>query len=437
MFIAPIVLALLIISTPVTLIVDGPIVHGLVTAAAATSVASIALQFRPGEAQFLSLLIRPAAIIAACPALWMVFQVLPLNSVGLANPIWESAATALGHSLAGSISIDPGATLISLARYLSFVAIAFVSAALTIDRQRAQACLYLLTAIVSLIALIVLAIVLGGFTFPSNSGGKPVINAATDISCLGVILATATALHAFETLERRKLQKPDQSGSAVWSRLIFVGSSVAVVISFLAVAVAATAEAYFAVTCGCAALFAAILIRRFRLGPWGYSAIASIALVVAVGIVVPLHGFQKVDLTLAFAVRAPAPLIALTQRTLTETAWWGTGAGTYAAALPIYRGISELTAGPLAPTAAANIAVELGRPFFWAVLAAAMALFITFLSRALKRHRDSFYSIAGAGCIMTISLLAFTNISVLSTPVLVVTSAVIGLAIAQSKSRSA
>jgi uncharacterized membrane protein len=79
----------------------------------------------------------------------------------------------------------------------------------------------------------------------------------------------------------------------------------------------------------------------------------------------------------------------------------------------------------------------LGRPFFWAVLAAAMALFITFLSRALKRHRDSFYSIAGAGCIMTISLLAFTNISVLSTPVLVITSAVIGLAIAQSKSRSA
>jgi uncharacterized membrane protein len=179
------------------------------------------------------------------------------------------------------------------------------------------------------------------------------------------------------------------------------------------------------------------LIRRFRLGPWGYSAIASIALVVAVGTVVPLHGFQKVDLTLAFAARAPAPLIALTQRTLTETAWWGTGAGTYAAALPIYRGISELTAGPLAPTAAAKIAVELGRPFFWAVLAAAMALFITFLSRALKRHRDSFYSIAGAGCIMTTSLLAFTNMSLLSTPVLVVTSAVIGLAIAQSKSRSA
>jgi multidrug transporter EmrE-like cation transporter len=107
MFIAPIVLALLIISTPVTLIVDGPMVHGLVTAAAATSVASIALQFRPGEAQFLSLLIRPVAIIAAFPALWMLFQVLPLNSVGLANPIWESAATALGHSLAGSISRAP------------------------------------------------------------------------------------------------------------------------------------------------------------------------------------------------------------------------------------------------------------------------------------------------------------------------------------------
>ena len=333
MFIAPIVLALLIISTPVTLIVDGPVVHGLVTAAAATSVASIALQFRPGEAQFLSLLIRPAAIIAAFPALWMVFQVLPLNSVGLANPIWESAATALGHSLAGSISIDPGATLISLARYLSFVAIAFVSAALTIDRQRAQACLYLLTAIVSLIALIVLAIVLGGFTFPSNSGGKPVINAATDISCLGVILATATAFHAFETLERRKMQKPDQGGSALWLRLIFVGSSVADCDKLFGRCRSRDSGNIF-----CCYLWLCHFIRRDLDPPFSPRAVGILGnRVNRVGCCgwhrCPPARLSKGGFNARFCSPcAPAPLIALTQRTLTEAAWWGTGAGTYAAA---------------------------------------------------------------------------------------------------------
>jgi hypothetical protein len=112
-------LVLLIVTTPVILIFDGPIIHGLVTAAAAVSVASVALRIRPGEAGFLSSVIRPMAIIAAIPALWMLVQVLPLKSVGLANPIWESAAAALGRPLAGSISIDPGLTVSSLRQRMS------------------------------------------------------------------------------------------------------------------------------------------------------------------------------------------------------------------------------------------------------------------------------------------------------------------------------
>ena len=165
MFPAPLFLILLIVATPALIVFDGPIVHGLVTAAAAVSVAIVALRIRPGEAGFLATVIRPVAIVAVVPAVWMLIQVLPLKTIGLANPIWESAAAALGRPLAGSISIDPGDTLVSLARYLSAAAIAFVAAAVAVDRRRAEWILIALTAATTLIALMVLAADLGGFTF--------------------------------------------------------------------------------------------------------------------------------------------------------------------------------------------------------------------------------------------------------------------------------
>jgi hypothetical protein len=436
LLIAPLVLVLLIVTTPAMLLFDGPIIHGLVMVAAAISVAIVALRVRPGEAQFLLLLVRPIALVAAFPALWMLLQVLPLNAAGLANPIWKSAAAALGQSLAGSISIDPGASLISLAQYLSLVAIVLVATTVTIDRQRAERVLYLLTTTASLIALFVLLIRLGGFTFLNNGDGESAIDAGADIACLGVILAAATASHIFETFERSKERKPDQVGS-VWSLPVFVASVFAGAVSFLAVAVVATSGAYFAVICGLGTLAIVVVIRRFRFGAWGKLTIASLALLIVVAAVVLHPGARKTDLVLAFANRASAPMIAFTQRVLTETNWAGTGAGTYAVVLPIYGDVSELTAGPMAPTAAAMIAIEMGRPFFWTILAAVIALVITFLNRALKRGRDSFYSIAGASCIVTISLLSFGNVSVLSTPVLVIASVIIGIALAQSKSRSA
>jgi hypothetical protein len=433
MFPAPLFLALLIVTTPVMLVFDGPIIHGLVIAVTAASVAIVALHIRPGEAGFLLSIIRPMAIVAAIPALWMLFQVLPLKNIGLANPIWESAAAALDRPLAGSISIDPGATLISFARYLSAAAIAFVAAAVAVDRRRAEWILVALTVATTIIALMILATGLGNFAFLSNSVGSPASAATTDSVGLGIILAVATALHTFE---RAKTQQLSQGGSAVWLRLTFAACLIAVAICSLALFVGATSQAYFAVSCGVATLVVAIISRRFRLGPWGYSAIVSVALVVAIAAVALQPRRQMMDLTLAFAARAPAPLIALTQRILTETNWAGTGAGTFAAVLPIYRDIDELAAGSIAPTAASAIAVEIGRPFLWTILIAAMALALTLLRGAVRRGRDSYYSMAGAGSVVAITLLTFGNVGLFSTPILVIAAAAVGIAIAQSKSRS-
>jgi hypothetical protein len=433
MFPAPFFLALLIVTTPASLIFDGPITHGLVTATAAMSLAIVALLIRPGEAGFLATAIRPVAIVAAVPVLWMLVQVLPLDSIGLAHPIWQSAAAALGRPIAGSISIDPGATVISLARYLSTVAVAFVAAAVAVDRNRAGWILFVLTLATTLIALMLMVDGLGGLAFPHGGNGSGVVSgAATDCASLGVILAAVAALHTFE----RGRARPCQGGSTTRFWLTLAASLVAFETCCSALIVGATSHAYFAVACGGATLAAAIVIRRFRLGPWGLSAIVSVALVVAIAAVIFQPDSQKASLLLAFATHAPAQMIGLTQRILTETNWAGTGAGTFAAVLPIYRNIDELATGSIPPSAVAAIAIEMGKPFLLAILMATVVLVVTLVRGAVRRGRDSSYAMGGAGCVVAATLLAFGNAGIFSTPVSVITAAVVGMAIAQNKSRS-
>ena len=138
---------------------------------------------------------------------------------------------------------------------------------------------------------------------------------------------------------------------------------------------------------------------------------------------------------MAFASEASTPLVTVTQRVLAETSWTGTGAGTFAAIVPIYRNVDELAAGSIPPTAVAGLAVEMGRPFFWAFLIGAVALTVTLVHGALRRQRDFIYSATGAGCVVAITLLSFGDSASLSIPVTVIGAAAVGVAVAQSRSR--
>jgi hypothetical protein len=203
----------------------------------------------------------------------------------------------------------------------------------------------------------------------------------------------------------------------------------------LAVIIDGAGTIYFAIICGVATLIIATAIWRSNIGAWGIAAIVSMGLLAAVGAVTLRGGVYNVDLTLAFASHASAPLIAVTQRILAETGWAGTGAGTFSAILPIYQDVDELATGRIAPTTAAAIAVEMGRPFFWATLIAAIGFVLALLRGALRRQRDSFYSITGASCVVAITLWSFGNAASLSTPVVLIGAVAIGVAIAQSKRR--
>ncbi len=124
---------------PVVLFVDGPLILGMWCAVLAAALTIIGLSLRPGEGAHFAMLVRPLAILALLPAIFMLFQAIPLPvALRLDNPIWQSVEDALGRPLVGSVSIDIGATLLSLCRYLAWLALGLVASAVAIDRQRAE-----------------------------------------------------------------------------------------------------------------------------------------------------------------------------------------------------------------------------------------------------------------------------------------------------------
>ena len=85
---------------------------------------------------------------------------------------------------------------------------------------------------------------------------------------------------------------------------------------------------------------------------------------------------------------------------------------------------------------AASIGIELGKPMLWLIVALAGGAIIFLVRASLQRGRDSFYPAMGASCLTTLLLLAFVNAGVLGAACGLMTAAAIGLAFAQSKSRT-
>lgn len=426
-------LQFLIAATPVILVFDGPIVQSLVTATSAAAMAAVVWNIRPGEAGFLWSLVRPLAAAAAVPALWMLFQILPLNVAGFAHPIWESASTALGRSIGGSITIDPGATLLSFGRYLSALAIVFVATAVATDRQRAGQILVALAATATLMAAITIFAPSGDYEFVGNIQTAAISSPVANCVTLGIILSIAAIVR---TLALAQSQRLDQRAEGVRFLVTLAINLVAVLLGLISLFKVANIPVIIGAGFGAATLIAALVSRGFRFGPWGYCAIGATVLVALIAVLNFYPVNRGVDATLALATSAPKSWIAVTQHILADGRWTGTGAGTFSNLLPIYRDIDDITPDNSAPTVAATIAIEMGRPMLWAITIISISLIFRLLRGALKRGRDSYYPAAGAGCAVALLLLAFGDAGLFSTAVSIMAAAAMGMAVAQSKSRS-
>jgi len=421
------ILVILICASPAILLRDGLITQGLVAGIVAAALVITSRTLRPSETKFLVSIVRPLAPFAAVPALWVLVQVLPLGV--LAHPIWKSAQAALGHAVAGRISVDPGASVIALGQYLSAIAVAFLSAAVAVDRQRAEWILFALTAAVTAIALIMLT-----DDLLSPEASLATFARAQGVNCVGMgtIIASVACIRTIERYETRHSNPNRSVPVLLWT---FVACTVALAICSAAMIVGATREMLFAMGYGILALAYMTIIRRFALRLLGIMGMVVPALAIAI-LLLAAHPIERGTSALLAFTGASSPSFALTQRVLDDAPLVGTGAGTFTALAPIYREIDDPPPNSVAATAAAAVAIELGRPMFW-LIAVAMAGAIFILLRAsLQRGRDSFYPAMAGSCLIALLLFSFNNPGLLGTATSLIAAAVIGLGIAQSKSRT-
>jgi hypothetical protein len=416
------ILVALICESPAILLWDGPITRALVMGAIAAALMITARALRPDETKFFVSIVRPLATTAAVPALWILVQVLPLSA--LANPMWKSAETALGHPLADTISTDLGASVLALGQYLSTIAVVFLSAAVAVDRLRAEWPLFALSGACTLIALIVLIHV----SFPSGSGLPPFVPApAIDCAAIGTIIVSATGIRAIERYEKRRSSLPVLL-------LTSITSSVALAICILALLLGGTFQVLIAAACGCAALAWVKVMRRFAPLGLSFTVITVLVTIIAIFLTIVQPMERGSSLLLAFATSSPATTVA-SERMLADAPLVGTGAGTFAALLPIYRETDDSQTAPMAVTTAAALAIELGKPMFWLIVAATAAAIFLLFRASLRRGRDSFYPAMGGSCLVTLLLLAFNNGGLLGTATTLIGASALGLGLAQSKTR--
>jgi|tagenome__1003787_1003787.scaffolds.fasta_scaffold20985049_3 hypothetical protein len=417
------VLILLIAVLPTLMVVEGSLADGLVSAVVAIAMVTAGLTLPNGELNRFSRLLRPTAfIVLFVPCLWMLLQVLPISTRSLANPVWVSASTALGKPFVGAVSLDIGATLLSLARYCAVLGAAFVTAIITLNRPRAENVLSLLTGITVLIAAELIGFDLGYLRLLGYERlAEPA--SAMNIVALGIVLCCATAIRAYEHVEKTRQSKSRTAAIVAGS-----GSLVGGLICLSAILITGDVILFVAALLGAGTLIAVFAIRRWRLGPLGQAGTAALAAIAMIGVFAVVPARKETDSTLALSAQGQ---MSSTQRMLSDAKWTGSGAGSLEALLPLYRDSADTLD---VPNTALAIAIEMGRPFLWTSIIVLLIGAGMLFRRALLRGRDYVYSAAGAGCIIGLLISSFANDGHFALTAALTISVVCGLAFAQSQS---
>jgi hypothetical protein len=421
-------LILLIAALPLFLVLDVSLSRLLLSIWVAGMLAIVGLPLRPREAAQAWRTVRGLLPAALLPLLWMGIQIIPTPF--LAHPIWQSAASALGEPLSGKISADPALSVLALFRYIVAMGIVVATVGVAVDRRRAQNLLLALVVETGLITVAFVIIALGNFRLFGmfDVAGSKASFAA--ICSLGMLLAAALVAGSVnQFLVRHRVA--DLKGTKTLLEL-WIGS-ISLAACFATSAFLLAKYDFIAGMSGLALLVLATFLRHIPNHRWEARIAVGIFLVVAVVVIANQFAHGSGDFTLR-AAAAPQVQTAIAQRMMSDAGPMGTGAGTYRALVQIYREINDPPDVFAAPTTAATIAVELGRPALVVIIALSAFLIIVLFRRALERGRDAAFAGAGAGCALTISLEMFHDTSLLNTSASILATVILGLAVGQSLS---
>lgn len=361
-------------------------------------------------------------VILAVPAICMTIQLVPIPIHGSGNPIWATASAALNVPLAERLTVDIGATMRAFVHYSTAVALALVAAVVALDRQRAWQLLAMLVSFTTIVSAYLLMRQAMGANVLS-SGDIPLLVVAGPVpAMLGLVLSAAMTARAFE--ERRRAR---QISFRLGTTLSF-----ALLAAFLCLSAILAGEdsirTAIAALLGVGLVLAAFAIQNWFYGPWGMASVLATAAILFLAAFTLLPVRQNTDLTIVLSAHPPAA----TERMLQNTRYAGTGAGTYVALLPIHRDIGAPVSSER-PTAAAAIAIEMGRPFLYGVLTVAVLGAAALLRCSLRRRRDYVYAAIGSGAAAALAMLGLVEDGILEFGASLLAAAMFGLAVAQSQ----
>jgi hypothetical protein len=422
-FAAFLILITLICASPVVPFVDGNIVTGVEATTIAVAAALVARKSPSEEIEPLLGLFRLVLAVGAILALWMFVQLLPLGYIGLANPVWESTQRALGFAIAGSIAIDTGAGLLGLIQYVAALAIVLVTMAVARNRSRADRVLFALLIATTILCLPV-AELLSRLEIVSLASLD--VGVMRNAGILGALLAVTAIIRVVERWQ----------SSRSLSNLVFslAAGTASLALCAGVLALKRTSNVEFSLVFSVTVLLAILVIQRLELDIWGAAALAAIIITVSVSIVWIRYGGRAADLMTIFSDDTAA--LTITQRMLADAPWFGSGAGSFQILATVYRQPSDETPIVAASSAAAKIAIELGPPVLWMIVAAILLATAMLLRGALKRGRDSFYPALGAGCLLSLLIRGFADASIFAQAISIIAAATTGLALAQSSGRT-
>lgn len=377
--------------------------------------AAIVVAIFPSSASLgLAKLLRPGLVVVlATPALWMALQAVPMPVGTLGNPIWATASAALNEPLAERITVDTGATMLSLAQYCAVLAVALVTAIITLDRYRAGQVLHILMSI----AMVATAMWFGKET--SVVTGPD----GSTVAVLGVLLSCATAIRAIDQLRRHS--RPGAIASAPLAALS--AAIIAMIVCIVALLIRANSTAVVAALLGSAILLSVFAIRVWFLGLWGTAGVIAITTLffVASATVIPFK--TNTDPTIALSTSSQTA----TERMLQDVGPAGSGAGASTVLLPIYRDIG-IGSPRERSTAAAAIVIDMGWAFLCGLVIIAMLGACILIKRSLSRAYDYVYPALGAGASIALTILAFADHGILGFGASLLVAALFGLAFGQS-----
>jgi hypothetical protein len=425
-------LSALLAATPILAIANGGYAqHGVALAAAIMLV--VTAMGPQAEIATTAQLLKRFSLAILFPILWMVLQTVPLPFASLVNPIWSTTAIALNEpSLAGFISLDPGATFRSLISYLVALSLVVSTVIITKDRYRARTILLVLSVVTTFMSVEVLIGQLDSFAGMIPSAGTPPASTFAATAALAALTNGAIIVMAIEG----HLHQPDAgnlfSGPLLFR--VFLGLS-GIAVSFAAMRALAQGSLFAAVGLGFFVILFVAVVRRLGARTWTSAILFAILVAVTSAMALPrLQLGQSAEL-LGFVTLAAPDSVVLAQRALSDASWVGSGVGTFELLSKIYQ---DFGAKPIAipPSTAVSIAIEWGRPALLILIGFAVQLFFFTFRGAVRRGRDSFFASAAAAAIAVVICEGFLDSSLLNPAVQIIIAVMIGLGLSQTAGRT-